>query len=160
MKQVVAVTSKAQLKDFIDFPHDLYENDPCYVPELFIAQRDLLTPGRHPFHDHSPVKLFLAYDRDKVVGRIAAIFNNNHNTFNNTTDGFFGFFDCVNDRDIGSMLFKKAEQWLKEQGASSIVGPANFSTNETCGLLIDGFDSPPFAMMPYNKAYYKSLLDF
>lgn len=159
MKQVLAVTTKAQLEAFIDFPHDLYENDPCYVPELFIAQRDLLTPGKHPFHDHSPVQLFLAYDNGKVVGRIAAIFNRNHNAFNNTTDGFFGFFDCVNDKEVGTMLFLKAEQWLKEQGATTIVGPANFSTNETCGLLIDGFDTPPFAMMPYNKAYYEPLLD-
>lgn len=159
MKRIVPVASKAQLEAFIDFPHDLYENDPCYVPELFIAQRDLLTPGKHPFHEHSPVQLFLAYDNNKIVGRIAAIFNKNHNQFNHTTDGFFGFFDCVNDSETGSLLFKKAEEWLKEQGASTIIGPANFSTNETCGLLIAGFDTPPFAMMPYNKEYYEALID-
>jgi len=85
------------LATFIDFPHDLYKNNPNYVPELFIAQRDLLTPGKHPFHDHSQVQLFLAYDGDKVTGRIAAILNNNHNTFNKANDGFFGFFDAIDD---------------------------------------------------------------
>jgi GNAT superfamily N-acetyltransferase len=159
MKWVLAVQNKAQLKAFIDFPHELYKEDPCYVPELFIAQRDLLTPGKHPFHEHSRVRLFLAYQDNKIVGRIAAIYNVNHNTFNQTADGFFGFFDCVNDAEVSRRLFHEAEQWLTEQGAKSIAGPANFSTNETCGLLIEGFDTPPFVMMPYNKAYYGSLLD-
>jgi len=158
MKRVVAISTKEDLKSFIDFPHDLYANDPNYVPELFIAQRDLLTPGKHPFHVHSQVQLFLAYDHNKIVGRIAAILNNNHNQFNNTKDGFFGFFDCVEDVETSDMLFNHAEEWLKQKGASSIIGPANFSTNETCGLLVDGYDTPPFAMMPYNKAYYQSLL--
>jgi len=159
MKWVLAVQTKAQLKAFIDFPHDLYKSDPCYVPELFIAQRDLLTPGKHPFHEHSKVKLYLAYNDNKVVGRIAAIHNVNHNAFNETSDGFFGFFDCINDAEVSRRLFQEAEQWLTAQGVKNIVGPANFSTNETCGLLIDGFDTPPFIMMPYNKAYYGSLLD-
>jgi GNAT superfamily N-acetyltransferase len=159
MKRIVAISTKEEIKSFIDFPHDLYANDSNYVPELFVAQRDLLTPGKHPFHTHSQVQLFLAYDHNKIVGRIAAILNNNHNQFNNTQDGFFGFFDCVDDVEISDMLFNHAEEWLKQKGASSIIGPANFSTNETCGLLVDGYDSPPFAMMPYNKAYYQSLLD-
>ncbi len=159
MKRVEPVTTKAQLEAFIDFPHDLYKDDPCYVPELFIAQRDLLTPGKHPFHEHSPVQLFLAYDKDKVVGRIAAILNKNHNTFNKTEDGFFGFFDAVNDGEVNALLFQQAEQWLRDKGAKTIIGPANFSTNETCGLLIAGFDTPPFAMMTYNKEYYESLLN-
>ncbi len=158
MKRVVAISNK-ELKSFIDFPHDLYAHDSNYVPELFIAQRDLLTPGKHPFHEHSQMQLFLAYNNKKIVGRIAAILNNNHNRFNDANDGFFGFFDCVDDADISNMLFNHAEEWLKSKGVSTIIGPVNFSTNETCGLLIDGFDSPPFAMMAYNKAYYKTLVD-
>src|SRR5690606_30176105 len=97
MKRIVAVSSSSELKKFIDFPHELYKDDPNYVPELFIAQRDMLTPGKHPFHDHSKVQLFMAYEHDVVVGRIAAIRNNNHNSVYKVNDGFFGFFDCVND---------------------------------------------------------------
>jgi len=69
MKKIVPVNSNKELTAFIDFPHDLYENEPNYVPELFIAQKDLLTT--HPFHKHSSLQAFLAYDGDKVVGRIA-----------------------------------------------------------------------------------------
>ncbi|SKC87775.1 GNAT family N-acetyltransferase [Ohtaekwangia koreensis] len=159
MKRVLPVSSKKDIKAFIDFQHDLYADDPCYVPELFIAQRDLLTPGKHPFHNHSQVQLFLAYNDEKVVGRIAAILNKNHNTFNNATDGFFGFFDCVNDGEVSSLLFKEATEWLRAKGATTIIGPVNLSTNETCGMLVSGFDTPPFAMMTHNKEYYSTLLD-
>jgi GNAT superfamily N-acetyltransferase len=147
------------MKAFIDFPHDLYAGDHNYVPELFIAQRDLLTPGKHPFHDHSKVQLFLYYRNGMISGRIAAILNNNHNEFNNTTDGFFGFFESVNDLEIATALFGSAEEWLKEQGATTIIGPVNPSTNEPCGLLLEGFDMPPLAMMVYNKPYYATLME-
>ena len=120
---------------FIDFPHSLYENDPYYVPELFIAQRDLLTPGKHPFHEHSTVKLFLASEDGKIKGRIAAILNNNHNQFNKTNEGFFGFFDCENNEEAAALLFKAAIEWLQQKGVSKIIGPVNLSTNEPCGLL-------------------------
>src|SRR6201991_606463 len=158
MIKIVTVSSKKELASFIDFPHDLYEHDPNYVPELFIAQRDLLTI--HPFHKHNTVQTFLAYDGDKIVGRIAAILNNAHNKFNNANDGFFGFFDVINDQEIADELFKTAAQWLKEKGVTGkFIGPVNFSTNEPCGLLIEGFDTPPFLMQTYNAPYYADLID-
>lgn len=158
MKKIIAVSSKKELTAFIDFPHDLYKNDPNYVPELFIAQRDLLT--KHPFHKHNSLQTFLAYDGDKVVGRIAAILNNSHNEYNHANDGFFGFFDCINDTEVSTLLFDTATNWLKGKGVTGkIMGPVNFSTNEPCGLLIEGFDSPPFLMQTYNAPYYADLIE-
>lgn len=159
MKQVRAVDLRKDLKTFIDFPHELYKKDPHYVPELYVGQRDLLTPGKHPFHNHSKVQLFLAYDGERVTGRIAAILNNNHNAFNHAQDGFFGFFDCIDDQETANMLIGAASEWLKARGAKTLIGPANFSTNETVGLLIEGFDLPPVVMMPYNAPYYLRLLE-
>jgi GNAT superfamily N-acetyltransferase len=157
MKKVVPVKSKKELAAFIDFPHDLYKDDLNYVPELFIAQKDLLTT--HPFHKHSKLQPFLAYDGEKVVGRIAAILNNAHNEFNQANDGFFGFFDVINNEETTKLLFDAAEKWLKENGVSTIIGPVNFSTNEACALLIEGFDSPPLIMMTYNAPYYADLIE-
>lgn len=154
MRQIQPVNTKQQLKSFIDFPHDLYQGWPHYVPELFIAQRDLLT--KHPFLKHSSIQLFLAYDNDKIVGRIAAIVNNNHNKFNNANDGFFGFLDATDDLEVFRMLTDAAAQWLKEKGVSTIIGPVNPSTNETCGMLIEGYDSTPLVMMTYNHPYYNT----
>ena len=159
MAQIVPVTGKKLLAKFIDFPHELYKNDPFYVPELHIAQRDMLTPGKHPFYEHAKLQAFLAYEGDKIVGRVAAIINGNHNTTKNVKEGFFGFFDCVNDKNVSRQLLETAQNWLKENGQTKIMGPVNFSTNDICGLLIKGFDGPPVAMMPYNAPYYLDLLE-
>jgi hypothetical protein len=158
MIKIIPVSSKKELADFIDFPHDLYKDDPYYVPELFIAQRDLLT--KHPFHKHNTVQCFLAYDGTKIVGRIAAILNNAHNEFNKRNDGFFGFFDAIDDNAVATELFNTVSTWLKEKGVTqNIIGPVNFSTNEPCGLLVEGFDSSPVLMDTYNKPYYIDLVE-
>ena len=159
MKQIKQVSSKKELAQFIDFPHHLFEGDLNYVPELHIAQRDLLSPGKHPFHEHSELQLFLVLDNGEIKGRIAAIINNNHNDFNKSKDGFFGFYDVINDLELSNLLLDAASQWLIQKGATNISGPVNPSTNEPCGLLIEGFDSPPVAMMTYNKPYYEILLN-
>ncbi len=158
MITIKAVETKTELASFIDFPHKLFEGNKNYVPELHIAQRDVLTPGKHPFHNHSVMQLFLAYDGGEIKGRIAAIFNNNHNAFKNVTDGFFGFYDLYNNAEVSTKLLTEAEKWLLAKGATKMIGPVNPSTNETAGLLIEGFDSPPVAMMTYNNPYYLDLL--
>ncbi len=159
MIQIKKVSSKKDLAAFIDYPHSLYEGDNNYVPELHIAQRDLLTPGKHPFHEHSSLQCFLAYDGDQLKGRIAAIINNNHNSFKHKTDGFFGFYDLVNDVTVSNALLDEAKKWLLEKGLTTMIGPVSPSTNEPCGLLVEGFDMPPVAMMTYNKPYYAALLE-
>lgn len=158
MIQVIPVETKKQKRSFIDFPHTLYAGNPYYVPELYVAQYDLLTPGRHPFYKHSSIQLFLAYKDDQLVGRIAAIWNVNNNSFNNVQEGQWGFFDVINDQEVANALFAKAKEWVKAKGGNNIVGPINLSTNDSCGLLIEGFDSPPVAMMPYNFPYYIDLV--
>lgn len=159
IKVVPVKASGKDLKTFIDFPHDLYQDDPYYVPELFMAQRDLLSPGKHPFYKHGEAQLFLAYKNDKLAGRVAGIMNGNHNSFNKTNDGFFGFFDSIDDQEVANALLKAAEDWVRAKGAAMFIGPVNPSTNEPCALLIEGYDSSPMIMMPYNKPYYRTLLE-
>ncbi|MGZ4079237.1 MAG: hypothetical protein ACXVDW_17390 [Bacteroidia bacterium] len=150
-------SSKKKLKEFIDFPHGLYEGDSSYVPELFLAQRDLLT--KHPFFEHSKLDLFLASKNNKIVGRIAAIRNNNHIKFTGNQEGFFGFFDSIDDYEVAEKLFDAATEWVKKEGLTAIIGPTNFSTNEPFGMLIDGFDTPPMLSMTHNKEYYLKFMD-
>ncbi len=158
MIEIKQVATKSELAAFIDFPHALFEGDKNYVPELHIAQRDVLTPGKHPFHNHSFIQCFLAYRDGKIRGRIAAILNNNHNAFSKRLDGFFGFFDIYDESEVASKLIDAAKEWLLSKGVNTMIGPVNPSTNDPAGLLIEGFDSPPVAMMTYNKPYYQSLL--
>jgi GNAT superfamily N-acetyltransferase len=158
MITIKQVATKAELAAFIDFPHTLFEGDKNYVPELHIAQRDVLTPGKHPFHNHSTIQCFLAYQDGKIRGRIAAILNNNHNNFGNKKDGFFGFLDLYNDAAVAEKLITEAKNWLIGKGLNTMIGPVNPTTNDPSGLLVEGFDSPPVAMMTYNKPYYLDLL--
>ena len=159
MIKVVEINYPDKIKEFIDFPHDLYAGDPNYVPELFVAQKAMLNPAKHPFYEHSKLQLFLAYDDQKIVGRIAAIRNNNHNKFAGENDGFFGFFECINDYEVAKKLFDAAAAWCKKEGLSRVLGPASFSTNEIFGWHLDAFDLPPMLSMGYNKSYYPGFAD-
>ena len=159
MIKVEEVSSEKMLKAFINFPHDLYEGDPNYVPEIFMGQRDMMNPKKYPFHKYGTAKYFLAYKDGKIVGRVAAINNPNYNTHFNTKVGFWGFMDMTNDQDVCNALVAEVVKYAKSHGHTSIMGPTNFTTNETAGVLVEGFDDPPKIMMTYNKPYYKTLLE-
>jgi len=155
---VKIVSSKQDLNRFILFPHELYRGNPFWVPDLISAEKTLLTPGKHPFHDHAQSRLFLAEQDGRIAGRISAHINHNHNTFHNDRVGFFGFFECIDSNKAASTLFKSAADFLRSKGMDTVRGPMNFSTNETCGLLTNKFDEMPYLMMPYNPPYYERLL--
>ena len=155
----INLSDKRKMKEFIDFPHDLYANDPNYVPELFVAQRDLLDPKKHPFFEHSKLDLFLAYKDTKLVGRIAAIRNNNHIKFTGNHEGFFGFFESIDDYEVAKQLFDAATTWVKKENLTNIIGPVSFSTNEVFGWHIDAFNLPPMMAMGYNKSYYPKFVE-
>jgi GNAT superfamily N-acetyltransferase len=154
------VTNKKDKKDFINFPHDLYSGDNNYVPELYLNISEILSEKKNPFFKHSNAELFLAKDdQGKTVGRIAAIQDNNYNEHHDSNIGFFGFFDVINDYSVAKQLLDTAYDWVKANGAVQILGPTNFTTNDTAGVLVDGYDSPPTVMMTYNKPYYSQLLE-
>ncbi len=151
------VRENTDLESFAAFPYALYAESPYWTGELKKDVMKLLSPS-HPFWFHAERKLFSAYSSDgKMAGRIAAIINHNHNSFHDEKCGFFGFFDCINDEQAAGALFKAAEDWLREKGMDIVRGPANPSSNETWGMLLEGFDSPNVIMMPYNFPYYNEL---
>lgn len=157
---IIRVNSKKLLNEFIKFPYKLYDKCPYYPKPLFIEQRGLFEFNRLPFFKHAKVKLFLFVDeKNKVLGRIAGIINYNHNKFWQEKIGFFGFFESINNFDVAKKLFEAVEEWFITEDIKIIRGPTNFSTNETCGLLINAFDEVPSIMMPYNYEYYIDLLE-
>jgi len=152
------VESKKDQKAFINFPHDLYAGDANYVPELYLSISEVLSKKKNPFFRHSEAHLYLARRAGKVVGRIACIRDNNYNEFHQCSIGFFGFFDVIDDYEVASVLLDQAAKFAKEQGFDRLLGPTNFTTNDTAGMLVDGFDRPPTVMMTYNKPYYNSFV--
>jgi len=152
------VRTAADLNTFIAFPYRLYRGDPHWVPPLRRDMRTLLSRKKNPFFQHAEAGYFLA-ERGNVVGRIAAIHNRAHNEFHDDSVGFFGFFECVDDQAVANALFAAAADWLRARGLTAMRGPASFSTNDECGLLIAGFDTPPTLLNPHNPPYYVALLE-
>jgi len=111
------------------------------------------------FARHGELFPFLAYKNSEPVGRIAAVVNHSHNKYYNDKVGFFGFFDCIDDAEVAHLLMAKAREVLVQKGLTSIRGPYSPSSNEECGLLVEGFESAPFVMMPYNPPYYLPLYE-
>ena len=119
----------------------------------------LLSRSKNPFFDHGEAEYFLAERDGAVVGRIAAISNRLHNETHGDRVGFFGFFECIDDQEVADALFQAAPDWCRARGHDLLRGPASFSVNDECGLLVDGFDFPPALMMPHNPRYYVHLVE-
>lgn len=158
MIQVIPVCTKKQKKLFVDFPYQLYRNDPFWVPPLKMERRNVINPSKNPFFEYADVELFIAVDGGKPVGRISAQVNSLHNKRYNEKTGHFGFFDSINDPETARLLFNSAGEWLKLRGMEKMAGPFSFCINEEAGLLVEGFDSPPYPFMPHNFSYYESLI--
>jgi hypothetical protein len=159
MIQIKAVETKADWNAFIDFPWGIYKDSPNWVPPLRIAVRDMLDVNKNPFFKHAYMRPVLAMKDGKVVGRIVAVVDDNHNKFHNEKTAFFGFFESIDDQQVANALLDDAARWSKSKGMTTVRGPANPSTNHECGLLIEGYDNPPQVMMTYNPPYYAKLLE-
>lgn len=157
--QISPVRNRRDLRLFLKLPWRIYHANSLWVPPLLFDLKRLLNPRRHPFHQHANVQYFLARRGAEVIGRIAAIVNHEYVRFHDEATGFFGFFECVEDQHVATALLEAAEQWLTERGMQRVLGPMNFSTNEECGLLVDGFQYPPTVMMPYNLPYVGRLVE-
>ena len=157
--RVRAARTRRDLKRFIDFPYRLHARDPVWVPPLRRDVESLLSRTRNPFFEHAEAEYFIAEVDGQVVGRIAAISNRLHTETHGDRVGFFGFFESVDDQSVSNALLEQAAAWCRERNHNVLRGPASFSVNDECGLLVDGFDTPPALMMPHNPRYYVGLLE-
>jgi len=110
--------------------------------------------SKHLFWQKNPHQFFLAMKNGIPVGRIAAFVNREHNSFQQTQTGFFGFLESDNDQNTFSALLKAAEAFVKENGCDEIFGPFNPSLHYELGVLVDGFATPPYFMLTHNFNYY------
>ena len=153
------VETRSQRQRFIRLPWRIYQDDPCWMPPLIMSQEELLGFRKHPFYERSKSMSFLATRGGRDVGRITAIVNAGHIDRYKEQRGFFGFFECDDDVAASRALFQAAGDWLHAQGMTCIRGPANPTLNYECGLLIEGFETPPFFMMTHNRPWYAHLVE-
>lgn len=157
--EVVPVEMSGDARAFLEYPYTLYRTEPHWVAPLRQDQKCLFDTRRHPFYKHAELTRFLARRNGRTVGRVAAIWDRNYNEFHQEKTGFFGFYESEDDPEAAQALLHAARTWLTGRGAGLILGPVNPSTNYECGMLVDGFDSDPFVMMPYNPPYYPRLME-
>jgi GNAT superfamily N-acetyltransferase len=157
--EIRPVASKRELNTFIKLPWRLYRNEPNWVPPLLFDRKRFFDRQRNPFFKHAEVEFFLAWRGDQPVGRITAHIDRHFNEFQHHDWGMFGFFECENDPEVAHALLSEAEDWLRARGRDRMVGPMNFTTNDECGVLIDGYDLMPTVLTDWHHPYYPGLLE-
>jgi hypothetical protein len=147
------------LRDFLDVVDAVYEGDPHFVRPLDRDLADRLSPRKNPFFEHGEAALFTAHRGRRCVGRISASIDRGHLRRYHDRTGFFGFFDTIDDAEVSRALFAEAEAWLLGQGMTEARGPMSLGINEEVGCLVDGFDTPPYVLMPHHRPYQAALIE-
>jgi len=149
--------SPREVSRFLNVSYDIYQDDPHWVAPLLMDLKKVFTEA-NPLFQHAEMQLWIARRNGRDVGRIAGIIDQNHNGTHGDASAFFGFFECENNPETSQRLFGAVRDWAREKGMGRLLGPMNPTTNDECGLLVDGFDSPPQLMMTYNPRYYVNLV--
>lgn len=156
--KTVAVDGRRARRAFIRFPWSLYGDDPAWVPPLLIERGMHLSAG-NPFFEHAECRFWLAFRDGRPVGRISAQVDRLHIARYGDATGFWGMLESENRPETAKALFDTAEAWLRQRGMTRARGPFNLSINQECGLLVEGFDTPPSVMMGHARPYYGGLVE-
>lgn len=155
---VKAVTSYWEMGKFIEVPWHVYADDPMWVPPLRLERRWHFSKF-NPYFKHGEWQAWVAYKNNRPVGRISAQIDSLHRQRYGADTGHFGALECINDPAVFSILMLHAEAWLAARQTRHISGPYNLSINQECGVLVEGFDTPPVIMMPHSPSWYNTFLE-
>lgn len=160
--QVRAVTTPGDGELFLDVPWVVYRGDRHWVPPIRSGTAKTFQP-ENPFFQYGRLQQFIATRPGsrgtEPIGRIVAAVNDRLIEREGEKIGIFGYFECINDFAVAQGLMRMAEDWLRAQGMVRVRGPIDLSTHNGCLMLVDGFDSPPVVMMPYNPSYYPQFME-
>jgi hypothetical protein len=156
--RVVLVEGRHGLRQFIRLPWSIYVDDPAWVPPLLLERKEHLSK-RNPFFEHAKCRFWLAYRGERPVGRISAQVDQLHLQRYEDSTGFFGLLEAEDEAETFRALMDTAETWLRGQGMHRVLGPFNLSINQECGLLVEGFDTPPAVMMGHARPYYSTRIE-
>lgn len=157
--EIEHVTTAARFEEFLGLPFRIHKKNSLWVPPLLKDDRQLLSPGKHPFWESAERELFLCLENGRTVGRIAAIIDHKANEYRHEKCGAFGFLDFEKNQECLDRLLDAVWQWHKSKGMNFIRGPLNPSTNYTCGTLVAGFQFPPALMMTWNPPWYPEMME-
>jgi len=153
------VSGRRDLDAFIDVPFRLRENDPQWVPPLRFERRAFLDRKKNPWFEHAEAELFICERDGEPVGRITAHIDRRWDEYQGGSDGMFGFFEVANDPEAAKALLDSATEWVKARGRERILGPMDFTMNDECGILIEGYEEPSMILEPWHPPYYRELIE-
>ncbi len=151
--------SRRDLNAFIKLPFALYRSEPRWIAPLLMDLKKQLNREKNPFFKHAEAEFFLARRNGHYVGRISAHVDRHLNEFQDNNWGLWGWFECEDDPEAARALLAAAEAWLRERGCGAMVGPMDYTTNDACGLLIQGHERPPIILCPWHYPYYQRLIE-
>ena len=155
---ILPVRNRQDLKRFIRVPWSIYAGDRYWVPPLLFERKEHLSV-KNPWFRHAKWQAWVAFRKGKPVGRISAQVDQLHLERFRDETGFFGFLEAIDDPAIFRLLLETACNWLRKQGIKRVRGPFNLSINDECGLLMEGFDTPPSVMMGHARPYYADRIE-
>lgn len=150
---------RRELTAFIKLPFRLHRDHPQWVPPLIYERRHFLDRSANPFFEVGDAEYFLAWRDGRPVGRITAQIDSRWDEHQGPGDGMFGFFETENDPDVARALVEAAADWVRARGRQRLIGPMDFTTNDECGLLVEGYELAPLILQPWHPPYYKELLE-
>ena len=146
--------TQEELHAFVKFPFTLYKDNPYWVPPLIKDEIETIDPNLNPVYQNADARLFLAYYKEKVVGRIAAIVNWIEVNEIKKSKVRFGWFDTIDNIEVTKLLIDKVIEFGQKHNLKSIEGPLGFSNLDKAGLLIEGFKERNTLITLYNHPYY------
>jgi GNAT superfamily N-acetyltransferase len=156
--QVRPVQGRSELTSFIKLPFRLHEGTP-WVPPLIFERRQFLDRAKNPYFEHAEAEYFLAWRDGAPVGRITAQIDRRWDQFQDGSDGQFGFIEAEDDPEVFEALLRTAEDWVRKRGRERLLGPMDFTTNDECGLLIEGYGIDPMILQPWHPPYYRERIE-
>jgi GNAT superfamily N-acetyltransferase len=153
------VRGRRDLKRFVKLPFRLHRDHDRWVPPLIYERRRFLDRKRNPFFEHAEAEYFLCEREGRPVGRITAQIDQRWDEFQGGNDGMFGFFECENDLAAARALVGTAAEWLRQRGRERMLGPMDFTTNDECGILVEGYEHRPMILEPWHPPFYRELLE-
>lgn len=154
----IDTSNRHDVRKFVQFPNQLYKDNPYFCPQLESGARGALDRSRHPFYKHSSADFFLAESEGDVIGRIAAVHNTHHNEYRKVRTAFFWSFDAVDDFQVAQGLFEAVFAWARAQGRENVLGPRGLIGSDASGVLVEGFDQRAVMGVPYNHPYYDAFI--
>lgn len=148
------VTTKKEGRLFTEFPNKMYKQVDAFVPALSLDENNVFDQKKNPVHEYCDSVRFLAYVDDKIVGRIAGIMNHKMNDSMNIKQVRFSRLDMIDDIRVTQALIKTVEEWGKDNGCDTIIGPIGFTDLDRQGMLIEGFNELNMFITIYNFEYY------